>query len=98
MSVVSENRTVFSLAFVKEKHIESESQRKLLPSLVSSMELPKGSAMDSRSGSMREVSGDFRPSISFSVSQPVKTANVRQNKHKCRRAETGRKAKGQWRI
>jgi len=46
------------------------------------MELPKGSAMDSRSGSMREVSGDFRPSISFSVSQPVETASVSQNKHR----------------
>lgn len=46
------------------------------------MELPKGSAMDSRSGSMREVSGDFRPSISFSVSQPMKTVSVSQNKHR----------------
>lgn len=46
------------------------------------MELPKGSAIDSRSGSMREVSGDFRPSISFSVSQQVKKDSVSQNKHR----------------
>ncbi len=87
---------MFSLAFVKQKY--RESQQKLLPSIVSSMELPKGSAMDSRSGSMREVSGDFRPSISFSVSQPVKTASVSQNKHRNAGVQKQRKAKGQWRI
>lgn len=68
-------------SFCKTKALR-KSRQKLLPSLLSSMELPKGSAMDSRSGSMREVSGDFRPSISFSVSQPVKTASVSHNKHR----------------
>lgn len=88
---------MFSLAFVKGVSTQQDSQRELLPSLVSSMELPKGSAMDSRSGSIREVSGDFRPSISFSVSQPVKTASISQSKQRFRHAETKRKGKRQWR-
>lgn len=38
--------------------------------VVLSAELLKGSARVKRSGSSREVSGDFSPSISFSVSEP----------------------------
>lgn len=41
----------------------------LVPLVQFSAELLKGSARVKRSGSSREVSGDFSPSISFSVSE-----------------------------
>lgn len=42
----------------------------LVPLVVLSAELLKGPARVKRSGSRREVSGDFSPSISFSMSEP----------------------------
>lgn len=42
----------------------------LVPLVELPAELLKGSARIKRSGSSREGSGDFSPSISFSVSQP----------------------------
>lgn len=41
-----------------------------VPLVELSAELWKGSARVKRSGRSREVSGDFSPSISFSVSEP----------------------------
>lgn len=48
----------------------------ILPSLMSSTELPKGSDIDRRSGSIRDASGDFSPSISFSVQTRKKKAGT----------------------
>lgn len=42
----------------------------LVPLVVLSAELLKVSVRVKRSGSRREISGDFSPSISFSVSEP----------------------------
>lgn len=52
----------------------------LLPLVEFSAELLKGSVRVKRSGSSREVSGDFSPSISFSVSEPERKDGERERK------------------
>lgn len=47
-------------------------RRELVPLVELSAEALKGSARVKRSGSIREVSGDFNPSISFTVSNQEK--------------------------
>lgn len=54
----------------------------LLPLVEFSAELLKGSARVKRSGSSREVSGDFSPSISFSVSEPERKDGERERERK----------------
>lgn len=56
----------------RDRHADrqSGSQNSLIPLLLPSPQLLKGSARGKRSGSSRQVSGDFSPSISFSVSHP----------------------------
>lgn len=73
-----------------------------------SAELLKGSAGVKRSGSSREVSGDFSPSISFSVSEPEredeektvatdgKMGKKAMREDFCRQIKRSRKTKELW--
>lgn len=58
----------------------TKTETELVPLVKLSADILKGSARVKRSGSSREVSGDFSPSISFSVSEPEGDNGRRQRK------------------